>query len=137
MRPQIIKGNFHQDARGILRFNNVFDMQSIKRMYTIENVDSDFIRGWQGHQIEQRWFSPIAGSFKIKLIEPNNWENPSRNLPVLEFVLNAESLDVLHVPPGFISSIQATAPNSKLLVFSDYALGEISDECKFPQDYFN
>lgn len=84
-------------------------MQSIKRMYTIENVDADFIRGWQGHKIEQRWFSPISGSFKIKLIEPNNWENPSQNLPVLEFVLNAESLDVLHVPPGFISSIQATA----------------------------
>ena len=137
MRPQIIKGNFYQDARGILRFNNVFDMQSIKRMRTIENVDADFIRGWQGHQIEQRWFSPIAGSFKIKLIKIDVWHQPSEVLPVMEFNLESESLDVLHVPPGFISSIQATATNSKLLVFSDYALREISDECKFPQDYFN
>lgn len=137
MKPTIIKGNLHRDERGTLCFNNSFRMQQIKRMYTIENVDTDFVRGWQGHRVEQRWFSAVAGSFRIRFIEPDNWEHPSRNSEVLEFDLHAESLDVLHVPPGSICAIQATAPGAKLLVFADYALGEISDEYRFPADYFN
>lgn len=137
MTPTVIKGNRHQDERGSICFNNDFLPNGIKRIYTIENADADFVRAWQGHQIEQRWFSPIAGSFKIKLIKIDVWDQPSEVLPVMEFHLESESLDVLHVPPGFISSIQATSSNSKLLVFADYALGEISDEYRFPPDYFN
>lgn len=137
MRPVIIQGNCHQDDRGTLCFNNGFSMLPIKRMYTIENVDTNFIRGWQGHQTEQRWFSALAGSFTVKLIEIDDWKNPSKDLPKLEFTLNAESLAVLHIPKGFISSIKANEEASKLLVFADYALGEVSDEYRFPQDYFN
>ena len=136
MQPTLIKGNLHQDDRGTVRFNNDFVALGIKRMYTLENVNTAFIRAWQGHKIEQRWFSPISGSFKIKLIEINNWSEPSNDLPIIEFILKTESLDVLHIPPGYISSIQAIEEGSKLLVLSDYSLGEIQDEYRFPTDYF-
>lgn len=136
MQPTLIKGNLHQDDRGTVRFNNNFLALGVKRMYTLENVDTAFIRAWQGHKIEQRWFSPIMGSFKIKLIEINNWSEPSNDLPILEFILKTESLDVLHIPAGYISSIQALEEHSKLLVLSDYNLGEIQDEYRFPTDYF-
>lgn len=136
MQPTLIKGNLHQDERGTVRFNNDFVTLGIKRMYTLENVNTAFVRAWQGHKIEQRWFLPIIGSFKIKLIEINNWSKPSNDLPILEFILKTESLDVLHIPQGYISSIQAIEEDSKLLVLSDYELGEIQDEYRFSTDYF-
>lgn len=136
MTPTLIKGNRHQDERGSLCFNNDFKAFGIKRIYTLENADTQFIRGWQGHKIEQRWFSSVVGSFKIKLVGIDNWDNPSRDLPVLEFILSAENLDVLHVPQNYASSIQSLEENSKLLVFADFELGEIQDEYRFASDYF-
>lgn len=136
MQPKIIKGNHHTDDRGTLTFNNDFNALGIKRIYSIENKSVDFVRAWQGHQIEQRWFSAIAGSFRIKLIEIDQWENPSKNLPVLEFILSSDNLDILHIPGGFATSIQALEEKSKLLLFADYQLGEIQDEFRFPNDYF-
>jgi hypothetical protein len=40
-------------------YNNDFDFSEIKKMYTIENSSIEFIRVWQGHRIEQRWFSAL------------------------------------------------------------------------------
>lgn len=137
MQPQIIKGNHHKDDRGTLTFNNDFNALGIKRVYTIENESLDFLRAWQGHQIEQRWFSAVAGSFKIKLIEIDDWKNPTKDLPIIEFILNSENLDILHVPRGFATSIQSLEDHSKLLLFADYQLGEIQDEYRFASNYFN
>ena len=137
LEPEIIRGNHHSDTRGTLTFNNDFNAIAIKRIYTVENASTDFIRAWQGHQIEQRWFSAMVGSFIIKLIKIDSWENPSKDLPVLEFILSSENLDVLHVPAGYVSSIQAKEAASKLMAFADYSLGEIEDEYRFPVNYFN
>ena len=45
-------------------------------------------------------------------------------------------MDVLYVPPGFVSSIRSKEPDSKLLVMSNYAIEEINDEYRFENDYF-
>jgi dTDP-4-dehydrorhamnose 3,5-epimerase-like enzyme len=137
MIPKIITGGSHSDTRGTLCFNNDFDASAIKRIYVIENSGTDFIRAWQGHKIEQRWFSVIKGSFKIKLIEIDHWDQPSKNLKKLTFTVNAEKLDVLHIPKGYVSSIQSLQEGSKLLVMADHLLGEIKDEYRYDVDYFN
>ena len=136
MVPRIINGGSHSDERGMLRFNNSFDATNIKRMYVIENKDTTFVRAWQGHRIEQRWLSVLQGSFKIELIAIDNWENPSKGIKPLSFIINAETLDVLHVPRGYVSSIQALKEGAKLLVMADYLLGEIQDEYRYDFDYF-
>lgn len=136
MIPRIINGGSHSDTRGTVRFNNSFDATTIKRIYLIENNETTFVRGWQGHRIEQRWFSVLQGSFKIELIAIDNWENPSRDLKSLSFIVNAETLDVLHVPQGYVTSIQALNEGAKLLVMADYLLGTIQDEYRFDIDYF-
>lgn len=136
MVPRIIDGGSHADTRGTVLFNNSFDATTIKRIYLIENKETTFVRGWQGHRIEQRWFSVLQGSFKIKLIAIDNWENPSKGLKPLSFIVNAETLDVLHVPQGYVSSIQALEEGAKLLVMADYLLGVIQDEYRFDIDYF-
>jgi len=136
MIPTIIKGDCYTDARGTLFYNNDFDAYEVKRIYFIENANTRVVRAWQGHQIEQRWFSAVSGSFKITLIEVDNWENPSKNLEKLTFVINAEKLEVLHVPQGYVSSIQALEQGAKLLVMANYLLGEIKDEFRYDADYF-
>jgi len=136
LEPIISKGNCYSDDRGILKYNNTFDASRIKRIYIIENVNVDLIRAWQGHRIEQRWMSAVTGSFKIKLIAIDNWEKPSKNLKTSIFTLKSKNLDVLHIPAGYISSIQALTKKAKLMVMADYLLGEIHDEYRFDKGYF-
>ena len=136
MIPEILIGNSHSDSRGSLLYNNDFDASAIKRMFVIENHSTNFVRAWQGHKIEKRWYSAIKGSFKIQLIAIDNWEIPSKNLERFSFTVTADQLDVLHIPQGYVSSIQSLEEGSKLLVMSDYFLGEIQDEFRFDTDYF-
>lgn len=136
MEPKLIKGDCHSDQRGKLLYNNDFDASQIKRIYIIENKSTDFRRGWQGHRIEQRWFSVVNGKFKIQLIKIDNWEKPSRNLEVLKYLINSEKLNILHIAQGYITSIQSLEPDSKLLLMADYLLGEAKDEYRYDIDYF-
>lgn len=136
MKPKLINGNCHSDQRGTLLYNNDFDASLIKRIYIIENESPQFIRGWQGHQIEQRWFSAVSGKFKIQLIKIDDWERPSINSEVQTYLIDSEKLNVLHVPIGYVSSIQSLELKSKLLVMADYLLGEIKDEYRYDIDYF-
>ncbi|MEO6731746.1 MAG: sugar epimerase [Ferruginibacter sp.] len=136
MIPTIIDGGRYSDERGCLLFNNNFDAALIKRVYLIENKDVDFIRAWQGHRIEQRWLSSVQGSFIIQLIAIDNWDTPSKILEPVTFILNGKKMDVLHIPPNYVSSIKALEPGSKLLVMADYLLGEVKDEYRFEVDFF-
>lgn len=74
----LLIGNRYEDSRGILTFNNEVNLSSIKRIYTVENASLDFIRGWQGHKIEQRWFACMRGVFDISVIKVDDFVNPSR-----------------------------------------------------------
>ena len=132
----IFEGKKHEDERGIITFNNEFDASEIKRIYTIENNSLDFIRGWQGHKVEQRWFAAMKGEFEISVIEIDDFDQPSKDLKISKYQLNDKSLTYLHIPFGHITAIQAKVEGSKLLVLADYALGEIQDEYRFALDYF-
>ena len=136
MIPSIIFGGTYKDNRGLLRYNNSFDASIVKRIYIIEN-NLNFIRGWQGHKIEQRWFSAIKGQFKVQLIKIDNWIEPDKELIIITFTLSENTLDVLHIPAGYITSIKSEEEEALLLVMSDYMLNEISDNYKYPLRYFN
>jgi len=137
MKPNLILGGNYKDHRGILKYNNKFDVSLVKRVYIIENVDTNFKRGWQGHKIEQRWFSAIFGKFKINLIKIDNWENPSKNLDKISFQISSKNMDVLHIPAGYVTSIQSMIKFSKLLVMADYNLGSVNDDYRYSSGYFN
>lgn len=135
-KPLIIEGACYNDERGVLKYNNDFDAHLIKRIYTIQNSETNPVRGWQGHKIEKRWFIAVYGAFEISTIQPDNWEVPSRNLVIEKFHIDQKDLTVLFVPEGNITAIKAIKENSILLVMSDYLLGEIKDEYRYALDYF-
>lgn len=136
-KPSLIAGGKHSDERGTLTFLNDFNLQWVKRMYFVENANTDLLRGWRGHQIEQRWFYAVAGQFIIRLVEIDNWANPNPALDQLSYQLTVAANAVLHVPPGYASSIQALTQDAKLLVLGDYELEHAkNDDYLYSVDYF-
>jgi len=134
--PSLIKGSSFTDSRGTLYYNNTFDSSAIKRIYIIQNSSVNVIRGWQGHKVEQRWFSALQGEFEIHLIKVDNWETPSKDLQSIKYNLSSDKMNVLHVPPGYVSSIRSKESASKLLAMSNYGIEEIKDEYRYENEYF-
>jgi len=132
----LLEGKKHQDERGIITFNNDFDASQIKRIYTIENSSTDYIRGWQGHKIEQRWFACMKGSFEISVIKVDDFENPSTDVVIQKYQLDDKTLSYLHIPAGNITAIQALQNQSKLLILSDFMFGTVNDEYRYKLNYF-
>ena len=134
--PKIIKGNSFTDIRGTIYFNNSFDTSEIKRMYIIQNRSVNINRGWQGHKVEQRWFSALQGEFEIHLIKVDNWKTPSKDLQSIKYDLSSDKMNILHVPSGFVSSIRSKESDSKLMAMSNYGINEIKDEYRYEINYF-
>jgi dTDP-4-dehydrorhamnose 3,5-epimerase len=100
----------------------------------IEHPDTSIVRAWQAHKKEQKWFYVIEGSFKIVLIKPDDWENPSLNLKPAEFILKAAANEVLYIPGNFANGLKALEPKSRIMVFSSFTVEESSkDNYRFDQ----
>ena len=137
MKSKIIQGGSHTDHRGIIKFVNNFDLKDVRRFYSIHHPDISVIRAWQGHQYEAKYFYVIRGGFKIALIKPDNWENPSIDLPIETFTLNDKDTQILHVQGGYINGFKAIEPCSIIIVFSDKTLEESKDDdYHFPVEYW-
>ena len=48
---RITEGELFEDNGGKLFSCNQFDMSRVKRMYSIENLNITYIRGWKGHKV--------------------------------------------------------------------------------------
>ncbi|WP_153845408.1 MULTISPECIES: WxcM-like domain-containing protein [Sphingobacterium] len=133
----IIQGGSANDERGQIRFVNDFDMALVQRFYLIKNIDTELIRGWRGHRIEQRWFYVLSGSFSVNFIKINNWESPDPNLHVERIILKSSEMQILHVPSGFCTAFRALDINSELLVYADYPIAHAAlDDYTWPLSYF-
>ncbi len=135
MSEKVFGGGKHTDNRGSLHFFNELDLNKVKRMYILEHPDSNTVRAWQGHKFENKWFFVISGSFKIILVEPDDWLCPSEKLNFHEHSLNSASPQVLFVPGGYATGFKAGEPDSKMIVFSDLSLEESqNDDYRFEKD---
>lgn len=132
-----IKGGIAEDHRGQIRFVNDFDMSLVKRFYIIKNADTEPVRGWRAHRIEQRWFYVLSGVFELDLVKIDNWDNASTDLPVEKRILKSEEQQVIHVPVGYGTAFRALEEGSELLVFADYGIDHAkNDDYTWPVDYF-
>lgn len=132
-----IIGGIAKDARGQIRYVNDFDMSLVKRFYIIQNADTELKRGWRGHQTEQRWFYVLSGSFEMDVVQIDDWNSPSNNLPVEHLTIKDTDLSVLHVPTGYATAFRALEGGSELLVYADYDISHAAlDDHTWPIDYF-
>jgi len=135
--PKIIQGGNHHDQRGSIQFMNDFDMSLVKRFYCITNANTEVKRGWRGHKIEQRWFFASHGTFSIKLVRIDNWENPDKHGLITDFTLTDDEIAVLHVPAGYASLIQSKSENASLFIFADHHIAHAKlDDYLYDVDYF-
>ena len=138
LKARLINGGIYKDDRGALFHANDFNLSGVKRMYHIHQSDTGVIRGWQGHQKEQKWFHCIQGSFIVKLIEIDDWSNPSCECEHLSFVLSDDPCQVLHIPGGYANGFKALEENSIMMVFSDKEIQEAKhDDYRFETSYWN
>ncbi len=129
--PTLYNGEKHSDERGSLYSFNEVDLRIIRRFYIIQQ-NADTVRAWQGHKIEQKWFHVLSGSFKVILVQPDNWETPSMNLSREEILLTSKCSQILHITGGYATGFKALEDNSKLMVFSNFTLEEsIADSYRF------
>lgn len=134
---QYIQGGIASDHRGSIRFVNDFDMSLVKRFYIIKNLNTELVRGWRAHKIEQRWFYVVSGSFSVDFVKIDNWDAPSRELPIQKDILKTTDSRVLHVPVNYGTAFTALEPDSELLVFADYGIEHAKeDDHTYPLDYF-
>jgi dTDP-4-dehydrorhamnose 3,5-epimerase len=134
MKPNFIKGGEHIDERGAVVYNNAFNLSelNIKRCFSIQPAQ---FRAWHGHKKEQNWFMATSGAVMVMVVKPDNWENPSYDLEVEEFILKADKGEILHVPGGFVTGIKSITEDANLLVFSDFSLAESQkDDYRFDKE---
>jgi dTDP-4-dehydrorhamnose 3,5-epimerase len=129
-----IDGEIFNDHRGQIVSLNNFDLEPVRRTYTIHHPDPSVIRGWHAHKHERKWFHCIKGSFTLMLVEVDCFENPSPNLKPEVFHLSEKESCVLCVPTGYANCIFATEADSILQVWSDVRFPEpaIHDSWRWP-----
>ena len=127
-KSSIINGGFFEDSRGRLDYVNDLDLSKIKRIYFTTNTEVGFFRGWQGHKIESRWFFCVKGSFEVKLVEIDDWDNPSDILEPKVYILEEKKTQVLYIPNGYVNGFSSLEKSSKLMILSNFNLGENNND---------
>ncbi|KAF2513545.1 WxcM-like domain-containing protein [Flavobacterium foetidum] len=137
MNPKVIQGGNFSDHRGSISYVNDFTFEDIERFYIISNSDENPIRAWQGHKLDAKNFYCLTGSFKIHFVKVDNWENPSKDLPIETVLVSESDSKVVHIPAGYANAIESLESNSKLISFSTLPLTKVSeDDVRYESDYW-
>jgi dTDP-4-dehydrorhamnose 3,5-epimerase-like enzyme len=115
---ELIQGGMHIDERGTVTFINDFDFKGVSRFYTIRAHRTGELRGWVGHQVEQKWFTALCGSILVAVVEIDDWHAPSAHPQVRRFTLTAERPAVLRVSPGHACAAMMLTDDALLGIFS-------------------
>lgn len=119
---KVIVGEIFRDHRGQISSLNAFHFDGVRRAYFIHHPDASVVRGWHGHQHERKWFYCVKGSFTLALVEVDNWENPSADLPAELHELTEADSRLVCVPEGYANCLKAHEAGSIMLVLSDKIL---------------
>jgi len=134
----LIKGGLAVDDRGSVSFVNDFHFQDVKRFYIVENHRQGFIRAWHAHKNEGKYVMVIKGSAIVAAVEIDNWDNPSKDLPVSRFVLSEKSPSILFIPKGHANGFLSLSVNLKIMFLSTSTLEDsLKDDYRFEAHYWD
>ena len=136
--PIIFEGGVSFDERGEVGFVNDFSFPQVKRFYTVKNHKKYMVRAWHGHKKEAKFVYALSGKVLFGAVHIDDWDNPSKDLRIHSFVLNAKKPCILYIPPGYANGFQSFSVNAKLMFFSTATLQEsLDDDIRFDKDYWN
>jgi dTDP-4-dehydrorhamnose 3,5-epimerase-like enzyme len=124
----MMTGGLAIDDRGEVAFVNDFSFEGVKRFYIVSNHRKGFVRAWHAHRHEGKYVTAVAGVAVVGVVKIDNWENPSRELPIERFVLSASKPAVLFVPPGHANGFMSLTDDLKLMFFSTSTLEESAND---------
>ena len=137
-KPVLMAGGLAADDRGELGFVNDFRFTGVKRFYTVANYRQGFIRAWHAHKREAKYVTAVSGAAVVGAVRIDNWDEPSRDLPVDRFVLSAHKPSVLYIPAGFANGFMSLTTDLKLMFFSTSTLDESQgDDFRYEARYWN
>lgn len=129
------------DDRGYTTYFNNFNPTElgIKRLYIVENFDTEVVRAWHAHWYENKWVTCISGAAIIGIAEIygniTHGHDP-RGMSCTKYVLTAESPKFIFLPAGQANGAKALTNDTKLLYFSDKTLEEsIGDDYRISYDF--
>jgi dTDP-4-dehydrorhamnose 3,5-epimerase len=122
--PLLIEGGCAVDDRGAVRFVNGFDMRAVRRFYAVSNHRAGFVRAWHAHRREAKYVTVAQGAALVGAVRIDDWEAPSRDLPVSRMVLSAERPAVLYVPPGHANGFMTLSDDAIAIFYSTATLEE-------------
>ena len=136
--PRLIEGGLAVDDRGSLAFVNAFAFQDIKRFYIVSNHRAGFVRAWHAHKREGKNVIVMCGAAIVCAVKIDDWERPSKDLPVYRHVLSAAKPTIFQIPPGYANGFMTLMPDTKLLFFSTASVEESrSDDIRYDAYYWN
>ena len=136
--PLLIEGGLSVDDRGEVGFVNEFDMQSVRRFYTVCNHKVGLVRAWHAHKKEKKFVTVVNGAAIVAAVCIDNWKKPSKNLVVNRYVLSAKKPVVLFIPNGYANGFMTLTEDTKLMFFSTVTLKESEgDDFRYEADYWN
>lgn len=138
LEPKLIKGAIATDDRGQVSFVNDFTFDGVKRFYMIKNHRQGFIRAWHGHKREGKYFTVVKGAALICGVRVDDWDHPSKDLPIARYVLCEMQPSVLYLPPGYANGTMSLTEDAQILVFSTSMLQEsLGDDIRFDARYWD
>ncbi len=136
--PTLIEGGLAIDDRGRLAFVNGFEPKDIKRFYVVGNHQAGFVRAWHGHKLEAKFFFVVSGSLLVGAVKVDDWDQPSRDLPVKRYVLSADKPSILYVPAGMANGLMSLTADMRVLVLSTTTLDQsLGDDYRFDARYWD
>lgn len=122
--PTLIEGAVGVDDRGAVAFCNGFSFAGVKRFYTVSNHSAGFVRAWHAHRREGKYVTVVSGAAIVGAVKIDDWDSPSRDLPVVRHVLSADKPSVLFIPAGYANGFMSLTADTRVMYFSTASLEE-------------
>lgn len=130
--PRLISGGLAVDDRGQVSFVNDFNFEGVKRFYMVANHGQWFVRAWHAHKKEAKYVLVIKGAAKIGAVSIDNWDEPSKETEVKQFVLSEKTPKVLYIPAGYGNGFMSLTDDLQIMFFSTSTLEEsLNDDFRY------
>jgi dTDP-4-dehydrorhamnose 3,5-epimerase-like enzyme len=134
----ILNGGLAVDDRGEIIFVNKFNLEGVKRFYIVSNHKAGFVRAWHAHRYEAKYIMAASGAAIVGAVKIDDWEKPSKELPVERLVVSLKKPQLLYIPPGYANGFMSLTSDLKLIFFSTSTLEEsANDDIRYDARYWD